>query len=135
VLLGPDCADPLYRKAIRTSMAATLQIPFARVEPGADPPGAAVTAWADVVGLLRAYGFQVIGLSPSSEAGDLSGLLRETRPTLQRVAILAGHEGEGLTREALSACDHVARIPMAADHDSLNVATAVAIALYELRHL
>ena len=134
VLLGPDCADPLYRKAIRTSMAATLTIPFARVDPGAGISSATPTPWPDAVGLLRDDGFHVIGLSPSREAVDLSGLRRQTRPTVQRVAILAGHEGEGLTRDALSACDDVARIPMAAGHDSLNIATAVAIALYELRH-
>ena len=49
-----------------------------------------------------------------------------------RVAIVVGHEGEGLTREAIEACDTVARIPMVPGHDSLNVATAAGIALYEL---
>ena len=127
VLLGAGCADPLYRKAIRTSMAATLTIPFARMAADGEEP-----SWPDSLGLLRADGVGLIGLSPSAEALPLPGLLREIRPAMPRVAILAGHEGEGLTREALSACDHVARIPMAAGHDSLNIATAVAIALYQL---
>lgn len=121
VLLGPDCADPLYRKAIRTSMAATLTIPFAHTAP-----------WPEALRTLRGDGFQVIALTPCAQAQPVSGLLREARPTGARVALVAGHEGEGLTREAISACDTPARIPMTAGHDSLNVATAVAIALYEL---
>jgi len=132
VLLGPDCADPLYRKAIRTSMGAALSIPYAHLD-----------AWPDGLRQLRVDGFHVMALTPcagpplrdalrSTGARPLSGLLRETRPPDDRVAIVAGHEGEGLTREAMNACDTLARIPMTAGHDSLNVATAVAVALYEL---
>jgi tRNA G18 (ribose-2'-O)-methylase SpoU len=121
VLLGPDCADPLYRKAIRTSMGAALSVPFAHLG-----------AWPDGLRQLRADGFHVMALTPCAGAPPLSGLLREARPTGDRVAIVAGHEGDGLTPEAMHACDTLARIPMTAGHDSLNVATAVAIALYEL---
>jgi tRNA G18 (ribose-2'-O)-methylase SpoU len=122
VLLGPDCADPLYRKAIRTSMAATLSIPFAHVTP-----------WPDAIRILRGDGFHVMALTPCRDAQPLSGLRAARDPSgLLRVAIVAGHEGEGLTPEAMDACDALVRIPMAAGHDSLNVATAVAIALYEL---
>jgi tRNA G18 (ribose-2'-O)-methylase SpoU len=135
VLLGPDCADPLYRKAIRTSMAAALSIPFARIDGRAEAPGATAAPWPDALRVLRANGFIAIALTPDPEAPDLSGLLRQTRRAAARVAIVAGHEGEGLTREAVAACNAVARIPMASGHDSLNVATAVAIALYELSHL
>jgi tRNA G18 (ribose-2'-O)-methylase SpoU len=136
VLLGPDCTDPLYRKATRTSMAATLTIPFAHVDLAATE--AAPTArWPEALRLLRARGFHVMALSPGAEALPLraamrTGPLRRTRPAGTRVAIVAGHEGEGLTREAIEACDTVVRIPMVPGHDSLNVATAVGIALYEL---
>ena len=118
VLLGPDCSDPLYRKAIRTSMAATLAVPFAYVEP-----------WPDGLRELRSAGLTVIGLSP---CGSASSIRTVATATPGRAAFVAGHEGEGLTRDAMDACDHVARIPIAPGVDSLNVGTAVAIALYEL---
>jgi tRNA G18 (ribose-2'-O)-methylase SpoU len=118
VLLGPDCADPLYRKAIRTSMAAALAVPFAQAVP-----------WPGALHELRESGMRVIGLSP--DAGALP--IRDVAATLDgRVAVVAGHEGDGLTPDAMSACDTLARIPMAAGVDSVNVATAVGIALYEL---
>jgi tRNA G18 (ribose-2'-O)-methylase SpoU len=118
VLLGPDCADPLYRKSIRTSMAAALTVPFADVSP-----------WPDALHELRSRGILVIGLSPCAGAASIRTVATSAETP---VAILAGHEGDGLTRTALDACDVVARIPMAGSLDSLNVATAIAIALYEL---
>jgi tRNA G18 (ribose-2'-O)-methylase SpoU len=130
VLLGPDCADPLYRKAIRTSMGASLSIPFAHV-----------SGWPDGLRHLRAEGFHLIALTPCANPAPRDALrrtgaisLREavTSERVGRVAIVAGHEGDGLTRDTMNACDTLARIPMTAGHDSLNVATAVAIALYEL---
>jgi tRNA G18 (ribose-2'-O)-methylase SpoU len=118
VLLGPDCADPLYRKSIRTSMAAALAVPFATVTP-----------WPDALRELRAEGFFAVGLSPCRSAPtirDAAGRIG------QPVVIVAGHEGDGLTHEATDACDTLARIPISESVDSLNVATAVGIALYEL---
>ena len=120
VLLGPDCVDPLYRKAIRTSMAATLTMPFASVE-----------RWPEALHRLRDDGVRVIGLSPAPGGASLRDVVASVGPDT-RVALVAGHEGDGLTASAMAACDALARIPMAAGHDSLNVATAVAIALYEL---
>jgi tRNA G18 (ribose-2'-O)-methylase SpoU len=119
VLLERSCADPLYRKAIRTSMGAALALPFARID-----------AWPDALRTLRDNGAVVIGLTPAEHAPALANSL----PSLAdgRVAFVAGHEGEGLTDEAMRACDRVARIPMTSGVDSLNVATAIAIALYEL---
>jgi len=114
VLLGPDCTDPLYRKAIRTSMAAALAVPFARVTP-----------WPAALRALHRDGFHVIGLSPA--APSPLGSVVSDGP----VAFVAGHEGDGLTAEALDACDTLARIPMMGDVDSINVSTAVGIALYE----
>jgi tRNA G18 (ribose-2'-O)-methylase SpoU len=118
VLLGPDCTDPLYRKSIRTSMAAALTVPFANAAP-----------WPDVLRELRAEGFDVVGLSPCPTAPTIRHAAERIG---QRVAIVAGHEGDGLTREAIDACDTLARIPISENVDSLNVATAVGIALYEL---
>ncbi len=127
VLLGPACADPLYRKAIRTSMGATLLVPFARVDP-----------WPDALRQLRELGFSTIALTPASDAISLRDLVttlagrRAAGGVGGPAAIVVGHEGEGLTTEAMEACDHRARIPMSG-FDSLNVASAAAIALYELK--
>ncbi|AXB45475.1 rRNA methyltransferase [Amycolatopsis albispora] len=116
VLLGPGCADPLYRRSVRVSMGNVLRVPFARLEP-----------WPDGLGLLREHGFRVAALTP--RPGSVS--LREVRE-LDKVALLVGSEGPGLTEEALAAADLAVRIPMADGVDSLNVATAAAVAFYEL---
>jgi len=120
VLLGPSCTDPLYRKAIRTSIGASLVVPFATAEP-----------WPEALVELGRDGWLVIALTPAPDAPLLREVLCERRPG-DRVAIVLGHEGEGLTRAALDAATMRARIPMALGADSLNVATAGAIALYEL---
>lgn len=117
VLLGPACADPLYRKSIRTSMGATLSVPFADARP-----------WPGALSALREDGWAVVALSPAASsmvrgtAGEVAG---------RRVALVVGHEGEGLTADATRACTHQAAIPMAPGVDSLNAATAAAVALYE----
>jgi len=118
VLLGPGCADPLYRKAIRTSVGASLTTPFSVAEP-----------WPEALHYLRTAGVVSIGMTPSASA-PLEGVARHARG--QRVMIVIGHEGEGLSPEALGACDWLARIPMAEGVDSINVATAAAVALYEI---
>jgi len=119
ILLGPACADPLYRKAIRTSMAATLDVPFAIAEP-----------WPDVLAALQFRGWHVVGLTPDADQEPLWEAAAGARH--RRTALVFGHEGEGLTRAALAACNVLARIPMAAGVDSLNVAVSVGVALYEL---
>jgi tRNA G18 (ribose-2'-O)-methylase SpoU len=120
VLLDPDTTDPLYRKAIRTSMGAALQVPFARAEP-----------WPDTLRELRQLGYVVVAMTPMATAAPLCEVAGTV--TGRSVAIVLGHEGEGLTADALAACDLQARIPMTGDVDSLNVAAAAAIALYEFR--
>jgi tRNA G18 (ribose-2'-O)-methylase SpoU len=115
VLLGPACADPLYRKAIRTSMGAALRVPFATMP---DWPGDLVR--------LREAGFRILALTPGSDATPLTDVGGRTS------ALLVGHEGEGLSAAALAAADVRVRIPMAAGVDSLNASTAASIALYEL---
>ena len=119
VLLEARCTDPLYRKAIRTSMGATLQVPFARMEP-----------WPSALGELREQGCSLVALAPTA-ARTLQEVVTGL-PHGMKTAIVLGHEGDGLSPDALGVCNLHARIPMAPGVDSLNVATACAIALYEL---
>ena len=119
ILLGPSCADPLYRKAIRTSMGAALTLRFAAAEP-----------WPAALTELTARGWAVVALAPAAGAMPLRTFSAVTRQP--RVALVVGHEGEGLSEAALHACDYHVRIPIRASVDSLNVAAAAAIALYEL---
>lgn len=119
VLLQSSCADPLYRKAIRTSMAASLSVPYASADP-----------WPEVLLALRGAGWATVAMTPMADAP----LLKEVGAQVagRRVALVLGHEGEGLMREAIDACSHRARIQVEAAVDSLNVATAAGIALYEM---
>jgi tRNA G18 (ribose-2'-O)-methylase SpoU len=119
VLLERNCIDPLYRKAIRTSMGAALTMPYAEAEP-----------WPEVLRQLGRDGWVVIGMTPSPTALPIRplALTISDRP----VVVVVGNEGEGLSDAGLEACTHRARIPMTKNVDSLNVATAAAIALYEL---
>jgi tRNA G18 (ribose-2'-O)-methylase SpoU len=119
VLLGPGCADPLYRKAIRTSMGAALHVPFATSEP-----------WPEALAHLRDDGWTVVGLTPAAEAAPVSRVL--TSGPGARTMLVLGHEGDGLSEGAMRACTHLARIPMARGVDSLNVSMAAGVALYEL---
>ena len=114
------CCDPLYRKAIRTSMGHTLLLPHALVD---DLRGE--------VAALKAAGFAVMALTPRADAVPLADFAR-SRPPGGRIAVLAGSEGEGLSADAEAAADACVRIPMHRGVDSLNVSTAIAIALYEL---
>jgi tRNA G18 (ribose-2'-O)-methylase SpoU len=120
VLLDPSCADPLYRKAIRTSMGAALQVPFATDVP-----------LIDALAHLRGDGWSTVGLTPDPSAPPARDVF--TRLAGARAVLVLGHEGDGLTAAAAAACSHVARIPMTTDVDSLNVAMAAGIALYEWR--
>jgi tRNA G18 (ribose-2'-O)-methylase SpoU len=114
VLLAGDCCDPLYRKAIRVSVGATLTVPFARFAPGEDP-----------VAALAAAGFEALALSPAGR----ERLSAVTPPA--RAAVLLGAEGPGLPPEVLARA-RTLRIPMSPGWDSLNVAAAGAIALHHL---
>ena len=116
VVLDATSADPLYRRSIRVSMGHVLHVPFARA-----------TAWPGVMDDLRQWGFEVLALTPSADAEDVADVTR--RP---RQALVVGAEGAGLSGAALAAADRQVRIPMAAGVDSLNVATAAAIALHHL---
>jgi tRNA G18 (ribose-2'-O)-methylase SpoU len=118
VLLDPGTTDPLYRKAIRTSMGAALVVPFARLND-----------WPSALDTLREQGFVLVALTPAQSAPAIAVNLESTSG--QRVALVLGNEGEGLTESAMNACEFQARIPTTSRVDSLNVVSAAAIALYE----
>jgi tRNA G18 (ribose-2'-O)-methylase SpoU len=115
VLLDPACCDPLYRRVVRVSVGHVLRVPFARLQP-----------WPAALAGVARLGFTIVALDPS--APEPIDSLRCPGP----VAVLVGSEGPGLTAAARGAAHHRVRIPMAPGVDSLNVATAVAIALHRL---
>jgi tRNA G18 (ribose-2'-O)-methylase SpoU len=119
VLLSPGCADPLYRKAIRVSMGATLSTPFARAE------------WAVALAALREAGYTLVALTPGAGAEPIAATAARGIGS-RRLALLLGAEGTGLGEETRRAADLCVRIPMVAGADSLNVATACGIALHRL---
>jgi tRNA G18 (ribose-2'-O)-methylase SpoU len=118
VLLSPRCCDPLYRKAIRVSIGATLRLAFAYIDD-----------WPAGLERLRAAGLTLVALTPESTATDIAELASH-HPS--RVALLLGTEGPGLSSTAKAWADLRVRIPLAAGTDSLNVATAAGIALHRL---
>ncbi len=117
ILLGPGCADPFYRQAIRTSMGMALRMPFAYADP-----------WPQMLDALQADGWTAVAMTPAADAPPLAEALDRSGA---RLAVLVGHEGAGLTEPAIRLCRVRARIPMAQSVDSLNVAAAAAIAFYE----
>ena len=119
VLFGDRCADPLYRRSVRVSMGHVLRVPFAPLP-----------SWPSGLSLLREAGFTVVALTPRQPSEPLSGV----DGAAARLALLVGAEGPGLTAAALAAADARVHIPMADGVDSLNVATAAAVALYALRN-
>jgi tRNA G18 (ribose-2'-O)-methylase SpoU len=116
VLLCPRCSDPLYRRSVRVSMGNVLHVPFTRIDP-----------WPEALALVHAAGFTTVALTPRAEADPI-----ETVAPIDRPAFLLGAEGPGLSPEALAAADRRVRIPMARDVDSVNVATAAAIAFHRI---
>ncbi|MFB9904501.1 TrmH family RNA methyltransferase [Allokutzneria oryzae] len=117
LLLGPGCSDPLYRRSVRVSMGHVLRVPFATLD-----------EWPGGLNMLRDKGFTIAALTPRASAVPLA----EAGLGEGGAALLLGSEGPGLTEEAIEAADVVVRIPMSGQVDSLNVATAAAIAFYEL---
>jgi tRNA G18 (ribose-2'-O)-methylase SpoU len=118
VVFGSGCADPLYRRAVRVSMGHALLVPYARV-----------AEWPADLNTLRQVGFRLLAMTPASDAATLSAAMTAMRG--ERVAILVGAEGPGLSHAALKASDQRVRVPMSRGTDSLNVATAAALAFYE----
>ncbi|HEY2997772.1 MAG TPA: TrmH family RNA methyltransferase, partial [Acidimicrobiales bacterium] len=123
VLLDPTTADPLYRRSVRVSVGHVLRVPWTRLDP---LPGGLAG--------LRDAGFTAVALTPAAGAEPLAGLAAEAAadPTA-RLALVVGAEGSGLTAATQAAADRRVRIPLAPGVDSLNVATAAAIAFHALR--
>ncbi len=120
LLVSAQCADPLYRRSIKVSMGTVFSLPWARLAPGVD-----------LVDALRDAGFVVGALAVNEHAVELDEAAE--RLCGQRVAIVLGTEGAGLSQRVLTGADLVVTIPMAAGVDSLNVAAASAVACYALR--
>ena len=118
VILDRTSADPLYRKAIRTSMAASLRVPFTRVEP-----------WPSGLDELKALGFRVLALTPDPAAISIDEYVVEPAG---RLILLLGSEGAGLPPESMRYADVRLRIPIDPRADSLNVVVAAGIALSRL---
>jgi tRNA G18 (ribose-2'-O)-methylase SpoU len=118
VLLNALTADPLYRKTIRTSMGASLRVPFARLE------------WPACLAAVRTAGFTIVTLTPREPAETLDRFAAGR--SSGRLALVLGNEGDGVSEATLAATDHRIRIPTTGDVDSLNVAVASGIALARL---
>lgn len=119
VLVTPRCADPLYRRSVRVSMAAVLQVPWTRLP-----------EWPQAAEELHAAGFEIAALALDDDAVPLEEYAA-TVPA--RVALVFGTEGDGLSHAALGHADRIVTIPMRRGIDSLNVAAASAVALWALR--
>ena len=119
VLVSPRCADPLYRRSIRVSMGTVFQVPWTRLP-----------AWQTGLDDLRAAGFTIAALALADGSVDL-GDFAASAP--DRVALVLGTEGDGLSSAAIASADVAVRIPMLGGVDSLNVAAASAVALWALR--
>ncbi|MCF8609720.1 RNA methyltransferase [Gordonia sp. HY285] len=115
VIFGPGCADPLYRRCVRVSMGHALLVPFARSDD-----------WAGDLERLRGDGFRTIALTPGEDSVPLRQAVQG-----EKLAFLVGAEGPGLKEHTMRSCDVRAHIPMSRGTDSLNVATAAAVAFYE----
>ena len=119
VLLTPGCADPLYRRAVRVSMGAVLQVPWARLP-----------HWREAGPLIRDSGFELAAFALRDDAEDLADFVHSVP---EKLALMFGTEGEGLSRRALAAATRRVTIPMEHEVDSLNVSTAAALALWAVR--
>ena len=125
VLLTPGCTDPLYRRCVRVSMGTVFQIPWTRI-------GNTHTDWPHPgMDRLKALGFKTAAMALSDDSVSIDD------PALgseEKLAIILGTEGDGLSLRTIADCDYTVRIPMAHQVDSLNVAAASAVAFWELRH-
>jgi tRNA G18 (ribose-2'-O)-methylase SpoU len=119
VLVTPRCADPLYRRSVRVSMGTVFQVPWTRLE-----------TWPGGLRELQEAGFVAAALALSDDAVSLDDLAADPP---DRLALVLGTEGHGMTAAGLAACDVVVKIPMAGGVDSLNVAAASAVAFWATR--
>ncbi|MCD4558071.1 TrmH family RNA methyltransferase [Schaalia sp. lx-100] len=127
VLVTPSCADPLYRRSVRVSMGTVFQVPWTRLTHWPHP----------TITELHSLGFTVAALALSEKSLSLDDFI--TSPACcdphARLALVMGTEGDGLAQSTIAACDEVVKIPMAGGVDSLNVASASAVAFWATRHV
>lgn len=124
VLVTPSCCDPLNRRAVRVSMGTVFQVPWTQLgaSPGDWPqPG---------MERLRRLGFRTAAMALREDSVSIED---PRLPAEEKLAIVLGTEGDGLSPRTIAACDYVVRIPMAHGVDSLNVAAASAVAFWQLR--
>ena len=124
VIVTPTSCDPLCRRAVRVSMGTVFLVPFAKI-------GDTSNDWPKDIQKLKDYGFKcaAMALSESSVSIDDPALMAE-----EKLAIILGTEGTGLSKETIEACDYTVKIPMANGVDSLNVAAAGTVAFWQLRN-
>lgn len=123
VLITPTCCDPLCRRAVRVSMGTIFQVPWGRI-------GKTKDDWPEWgMEKLREFGFKTVAMALTDDSVGIDDphLLAE-----EKLAIILGTEGDGLSRDTIADCDYTAKIPMSHGVDSLNVAAAGAVAFYAL---
>lgn len=123
VLLTPACSNPLYRRSIRVSMGTVFQIPWTYI-------GRNTTQWpGDGMNLLESFGFKTVAMALTDDSVSIDDpCLKST----DKLAVILGTEGDGLSSDTIARCDYTVRIPMSHGVDSLNVAAASAVAFWQL---
>ena len=119
VIVSPSCADPLYRRSIRVSMGTVMQVPWTRA-----------SSWTELVEVLHSAHFHLAALALDDTAIALD--VFAAKPP-DKLALILGTEGAGLSKTALESADSLVSIPMSGGVDSLNVAAASAVAMWALR--
>ncbi len=123
LLLSPACADPLYRRALRVAVGNIFKVPWAFI-------GKSEATWQkEGIAMLKDMGFTTVAMALRSDNVNIDD---PRLKSCDKLALIMGNEGNGLTAETISACDYVAKIPMMNGVDSLNVAVASSIAFWEL---
>jgi tRNA G18 (ribose-2'-O)-methylase SpoU len=123
VLLTPACTNPLYRRASRVSMGTVFQIPWTFID-------ASFGTWPQPgMEKLREMGFRTVAMALTDQSVSIDDPAIHAE---EKLAILLGTEGDGLSKETIQSCDYTVKIPMAHGVDSLNVAAASAVAFWEL---
>ncbi|MDE6833077.1 MAG: RNA methyltransferase [Ruminococcus sp.] len=117
VILTPASSDPLYRRSVRVSMGNVFRIPWAYFPDG------------NYIEILKEYGFSTLAMALHDNTVDIDNPVLKS---LEKIAVILGTEGEGLKQSTIESCDFTVKIPMADGVDSLNVASASAVAFWEL---
>ena len=123
VLVTPTCCDPLCRRAVRVSMGTVFRVPFTRI-------GTSHKEWPNpAINILREMGFKTCAMALSDKSVSISDKKLKGE---EKLAIILGTEGDGLSKTTIAECDYTAKIPMSHGVDSLNVAAASAVAFWQL---